>query len=149
MAESYALDSNVYIRALRDRERLARVKRFLIRMGLRVHVNAVVALELQAVARTTAHARAVSDLVASYVQRDRVIVPSFEAYSQGGRVLATLAAREGIDVSRAGSLVNDVIIATSCREAGVTLVTENVEHFASVQRYLRAFRFASADQMIT
>ena len=83
MAESYALDSNVYIRALRDRERLARVKRFLIRMGLRVHVNAVVALELQAVARTTAHARAVSDLVGSYVQRDRVIVPSFEAYSQG------------------------------------------------------------------
>jgi predicted nucleic acid-binding protein len=149
VAELYALDANVYIRALRNRERLAQLKRFLIRAGLRVRVNAVVALELQAGARTAPHERAVSDLLTSYVERDRVIVPSFEAYRQGGRVLAALAVREGIDVSRAGSLVNDVMIATSCREAGVKLVTENVDHFAAVQRHLRGFRFAEADDVLT
>ncbi|HUQ83324.1 MAG TPA: PIN domain-containing protein, partial [Gemmatimonadaceae bacterium] len=126
MAETYALDSNVYIRALRDAERLARLKRFLIRMGLRVRANAVVALELQAGARTAWHERAVADLLEAYAGRNRVVVPTFEAYRQGGRVLASLATHEGVDVSRAGSLVNDVLIATSCREAGVRLVTENV-----------------------
>jgi predicted nucleic acid-binding protein len=75
-------------------------------------------------------------------------VPSFEAYHHGGRVLAALASREGIDVSRAGSLVSDVLIAASCREAGIKLVTENVEHFAAVQRHLRGFRFAEADRIL-
>jgi len=118
-------------------------------MGLRVRANAVVALELQAGARSSRHERAVADLLDSYVQRDRVIVPTFEAYRQGGRVLASLATNEGVDVSRAGSLVNDVLIATSCREAGVRLVTENSNHFALVQRYLRGFRFAHADELLT
>lgn len=149
MAELYALDANVYIRALRDRDRLSLLKRFLIRSGMRVRVNAVVALELQAGARTPSQERAVSDLVESYVARSRVIVPSFEAYRQGGRVLAALAVREGMDTSRSGSLVNDVMIATSCREAGIKLITETVEHFAAVQRHLRGFRFAEADKVLT
>jgi predicted nucleic acid-binding protein len=149
VAELYALDANVYIRALRDRDRLSLLKRFLIRSGMRVRVNAVVALELQAGARTPSQERAVSDLVESYVARNRVIVPSFEAYRQGGRVLAALAVREGMDTSRSGSLVNDVMIATSCREAGIKLITENVEHFAAVQRHLRGFRFAEADKVLT
>ena len=149
MAELYALDANVYIRALRDRDRLTLLKRFLIRNGMRVRMNGVVALELQAGARTQPQERAVSDLLESYVARDRVIVPSFEAYRQGGRVLAALAGREGMETSRSGSLVNDVMIATSCREAGIKLITENVEHFAAVQRHLRGFRFAAADQVLT
>ena len=149
MAESYALDANVYISALRDRDQLAQLKRFLIRMGLRVRVNAVVALELQAGARTLAHERAVAELLASYVQRNRVIVPSFDAYAQGGRVIAALALREGIEIARAGSLVSDVMIATSCREAGVKLITQTVGHFAAVQRHLRGFRFAEAAQVLS
>jgi predicted nucleic acid-binding protein len=74
VAELYALDANVYIRALRDSDRLSLLKRFLIRSGMRVRVNAVVALELQAGARTPSQERAVSDLVESYVARNRVIL---------------------------------------------------------------------------
>lgn len=147
-AESYVLDANVYIRALRDRARLIQLKRFLLRIGLRLRVNAVVALELLAGARTGAHERAVSDLLAAYATRRRVIVPSFDAYAQGGRVLAALASRDGVDVSRAASLANDVLIATSCREAQARLVTENVGHFAAIQRYLRGFRFVHADEVL-
>lgn len=148
MSDIFALDTNVYIRALRDPGRLALLKRFLIRTGTRLRLNAVVALELRAGARTSAHAAAVGDLLASYTARDRVIVPSFAAYAEGGRVLAALATREGIDVLRAGSLVNDVLIATSCREAGVRLVTENVGDYAAVQRQLRGFRFVAADEVV-
>ena len=116
MAEVWALDTNVYIGALRDRDRLARLKRFLIRAGTRLRVSGVVALELRAGARTAAQEAAVNDLIAAYVTRDRGFAPSLSAYVEGGRVLAALGAREGVDVARAGSLVNDVLIATSCRE---------------------------------
>lgn len=148
-AETYVLDTNVYIGALRDANRLARLKRFLVRTGMRVRANAVVALELYTGAQTPSRERAVSDLLDAYAKRDRIIVPSFDAYREGGRVLSALALKEGMDVSRAGSLVNDVLIATSCREAGVKLVTENVGHFAAVQRHLRGFKFAAAEHVLT
>jgi predicted nucleic acid-binding protein len=87
-------------------------------------------------------------MITLYSARDRVIVPSHAAYVEGGRVLAALGAREGVDISRAGSLVGDVLIATSCREATVRLVTENVRDFAAVQRHLRGFRYVAADEAL-
>ena len=149
MAELYALDTNVYIHALRDSGRLAKLKRFLIRAGTRLRVSAVVALELRAGARTPVQTQAVRDLLASYGRRDRVFIPSVAAYLEGGRVLAALGATEGVDVSRAGSLVNDVLIATSCREEALRLVTENTGDFAMLQRHLRGFRFSAADEVLT
>ena len=148
MADVYALDTNVYIRALRDGTRLAALERFLMKTGTRLRVSAVVALELRAGARTSAQEQAVNDLVASYGSRDRVIVPTLDAYVESGRVLATLGTREGVDVARAGSLVNDVLIATSCRESGVHLVTENSGDFTMLKRHLRGFRFVGADEVL-
>jgi len=86
--------------------------------------------------------------VRSLVSLTRSVAPSFATYAEGGRVLAALAAREGVDVSRPGSLVNDVLIAASCREAGARLVTENVGDYAAVQRHLRGFRFVVADEVV-
>lgn len=148
MSDLLALDTNVYITALRDADQLVRLKRFLIRAGLKIRVPAVVALELRAGARTGAQRTAVEDLLAAYVARDRVIVPSFTAYAESGRVLAELAVHEGIDLSRAGSLVNDVLLAASCREAGAQLITGNARDFAAVQRHLRGFRFTSANETL-
>ncbi len=148
MPDLLALDTNVYIRAFRNADRLVRLKRFLIRAGLKIRLPAIVALELSAGARTSAQQLAVRELLAAYVPRDRVLVPSFTAYAESGRVLCELAVREGVEVARAGSLVNDVLLAASCCEAGARLVTENVRDFAAVQRYLRGFRFASADETL-
>jgi predicted nucleic acid-binding protein len=92
--------------------------------------------------------RTVGDLLGVYDARGRVLVPSLGAYLEGGRVLAALHEREGIEISRAGSLVNDVLLATSCREAGVRLVTENTNDFATIQRHLRGFRFVNADEAL-
>ena len=64
-------------------------------------------------------------------------------------MLAALGATEEVDVSRAGSLVNDVLIATSCREKSLRLVTENTGDFAMLQRHLRGFRFSAADEVLT
>ena len=148
VSDIFALDTTIYIRALRDPTRLTLLKRFLIRTGTRLRLNAVVALELRAGARTSAHEAAVGDLLASYATRERVIVPSLSAYVEGGRVLAALGARERVDVSRAGSLVNDVLIAASCREAGARLVTDSVGDYNAVQKHLRGFRFVSAEEVL-
>jgi predicted nucleic acid-binding protein len=149
VADVYALDTNVYIRALRNADRLATLKRFLMRAGTRLRVHAVVALELRAGARTPAHDAAVARLLSPYSERERVVVPSFEAFSHAGRVLAALSVRERVVLANAPrSLTNDAVLAASCREAGVMLVTENHADFVAIQRHLRGFRFADAAQVL-
>lgn len=59
---------------------------------------------------------------------------------------AALAARER--TTAAAPLTNDVILASSCREAGVTLVTGNPRDFAAIQRHLHGFRFEATDDVI-
>jgi predicted nucleic acid-binding protein len=142
MADLYAFDTNVYIRSLRDPQLLARFKRFLMRAGTRVRVSAVVALELRAGARTRPQQDAVAALLRPYAERQRVTIPSFEAYVQAGRVLAALATRERYVVgSSIPALTNDALLAASCREEGVVLVTDNDRDFSAIKRHLRGFRF--------
>lgn len=148
VANLYVLDTNVYIGALRDRDRMAQLKRFLIRTGTRLRLSAVVALELRAGARTASQADAVRALVSPYSERDQIVVPSLDAYVESGRALATLGAREGVDLSRAASLVADALIAASCREADARLVTENVRDFSALERHLRGFRFSSSSEVM-
>jgi predicted nucleic acid-binding protein len=144
VADVYALDTNVYIRALRDARQLAILKRFLIRVGTRVRVSAVVALELRMGAHTDAQASGVEELIRPYSSRDRVVVPSFEAFMQAGRVVSALTVRERMSAAYAPSLTNDAIVATSCREADVVLVTENTRDFTAIKRQLRGFRFVDS-----
>ena len=142
MADLWVLDTNVYIRALRDRQRLADLKRFRVRARARLWVNAVVSLELRAGAVTEAHVQALDDLLKIYVDRGRVIAPSFDAYQQAGRIIATLARKERFPLADAPrSFINDVLLAASCREAGAMLITENTSDFVTIQRHLKGFRF--------
>lgn len=144
MPDLYALDSNVYIDALRSRADLEPLTAFLLRAGGRVVVSAVVAMELRAGAFTNDDEADVHALLGAYRQRGRMIVPTFEAYVQAGRVLAALRfpsrSRGRIPAS---SFVADVLLAASCREAGVVLVTKNTADFSRIQRHLRGFRFTA------
>jgi predicted nucleic acid-binding protein len=147
VADLFALDTNVYLRAVRDPGARVRLKRFLLRGGHRVRLSAVVGLELRAGARTPAQQRAVDALLSPYASRDRLVVPSFEAFTQAGRVIAALAARER-RTQPAPSFTNDALLATSCRESGVVLVTEDHGDFAAIQRHLRGFRFVAPDGVL-
>jgi predicted nucleic acid-binding protein len=147
VVDLFALDSNIYIKALRDSKQLAVLKRFLIRQGTRARINAIVALELRAGARTDAQANSVEDMIRSYATRERVVVPSFDAYLQAGRVLAALAEKERMSSAYAPALTNDALIAASCREADVVLVTENTRDFTAIKRHLRGFRFVDSSEL--
>jgi len=108
----------------------------------------VVALELRAGARTPAQERAVEALLSPYALRERVVVPGFDAFVQAGRVIASLATRE-VMTAAAGSFTNDALLAASCREAGVVLITQNHRDFSAIQRHLRGFRFSDSGTTLT
>jgi predicted nucleic acid-binding protein len=137
---TYVLDSNIYIDAQRSRDENDQLRRFLVRAGSRVRVAAVVAMELRAGARSPAQVDVWRALIAPYQLRAWVLSASFDAWTEAGRLLAELGARNkrgGI----APSLTADVLLAVICREAGATLVTRNARDFAAIQRQLRGFRF--------
>jgi predicted nucleic acid-binding protein len=145
MPDRWVLDTNIYIGALRDRLRLADLKRFRVRARDRIRMSSVVALELRAGAITPAHAAAVDDLVRPYAERDRAVTPSFDAWLEAGRVLSSLAIAERLRVADAPrSFVNDVVLAASCRESDLVLVTDNARDFTAIQRHLKGFRFRDA-----
>lgn len=147
MADQYALDSTVYIASLRNADRLQALKRFLLQVGTRIRLHAVVVMELRSGVRTEQQMRALDALFAPDQARGKTIVPTLDAYSHAGRVLSALALREGVNTADS-VLIAGALIAASCREAGAVLVTDNVRHFAALQRHLRGFRFAASADLI-
>lgn len=142
MPDLYVLDTNVYVGALRNREELQQLKQFLLRAGMRVRVDGIVAMELLAGAGSPEHVDAVKALFSPYTLRDWTTAPSFAACAEAGRVLAELAfGKRGGRRAIAPSLLNDALLAASCRDAGAVLVTNNVADFTALQRHLRGFRF--------
>jgi predicted nucleic acid-binding protein len=72
-----------------------------------------------------------------------VFAPSTAAFAESGRVLAALAAREGWHLlDEKPSLLNDALIAVSCRERGVMLITKDAD-FKRLSPLVRGFRHAT------
>ncbi|GJG86265.1 hypothetical protein tb265_14460 [Gemmatimonadetes bacterium T265] len=144
MATLYALDANCYIHALRDAEERRRLNAFVARVDTRLRLHAVVHLELRAGARTAAQRAALDALVGTYAAREHVVTPDAAAFAEAGRVLADLAVKEHFAVADAPpSFRYAALLAASCREAGLTLVTRNHADFVRVGRHLRGFRVAA------
>ena len=97
--------------------------------------------ELLAGANTAAKGRQVTRQIARPFKRtDRLVAPMHGAWEIGGKVLALMASEEGLALKRAPkSLVNDVLLAASCRESGLVLITGNQGDFARIRRYIVRF----------
>ena len=137
-------DTNMLLRALRDRDAEDRFRRFVARRAPQLGMASVVEMELRAGARTAAQSAVVDRLVTAVSTHGRCVAPSAVAFAQAGRVLAALGVRERLDVVAArGSFTMDVLLAVTCREADAVLVTENAADFARIQRHLRGFRYTT------
>ena len=140
----YALDTNIYIDAFRDPAAEAALLRFLERALPVTLLSAVVMQELAAGARTAAQRRELERSVfGPFIRRGRVFTPSAIAFANSGRLIADVAAREGWQtVRRNSSLLNDALLATSCREQGIVLVTNDsdFDRFASLLKKWQAVR---------
>ena len=140
----YALDTNIFIDGFRSDEAQADVFAFLSRALPVTYLSAVVMQELAAGARTADAARDVQrGVFEPFERRRRVFVPSSAAFAESGRVLAAVAAQEGWQLlDDKPSLLNDALIAASCREQGITLITKDGD-FKRLAPFCKGFRYAA------
>ena len=116
----FALDTNVLIDALNLPHRREALLGFLRWALPTTHLSSVVVLEVTAgAASRRQQALLDQQIVGPFLQRGRVFAPSITAWLQAGRALA-----RGHRIATAAAL-NDLLLATSCREAGLTLVTSD------------------------
>jgi predicted nucleic acid-binding protein len=140
----YAFDTNIFIDGFRTEKAQAEVFAFLSRALPFTYLSAVVMQELAAGVRTTQGARNVQlGVFEPFERRRRVFAPSSAAFVHSGRVLAALAAREGWRlVDQSPSLLNDALIAASCREQGIVLITRD-EDFERLSPFISGFLYAA------
>jgi predicted nucleic acid-binding protein len=136
------LDTNLFIQGFRDPEANANLQRFHQLFAPFEYLSAVVAQELRAGARSQDDRRLLErHILSPYRRRGRLVTPSAHAWEGSGDVLAELGRREGLDLSRLSKAFgNDVLLALSCREAGIVLVTDNAHDFERIARVV-AFVF--------
>jgi len=140
----YTLDTNIFIDGFRSEEAQAEVFAFLNRALPFTYLSAVVMQELAAGARSAETAHDVQrGVFVPFERRRRVFTPSSAAFAESGRVLAAIAAREGWRLfNDEPSLLNDALIAASCREQGITLITKDGD-FKRLASFVKGFRYVS------
>ena len=142
MTRKFVLDTNIYIGAIRDPDKEAALDAFLERNAPVTYLSAVVMQELRAGAVTDASARALDKGIFDVFQRrGRVVGPSVILFKECGRILAALFRQDGVAFKeRPRSLVNDILIAGTCRENGMTLITDDGD-FKIIRPFMRGFGF--------
>lgn len=135
----YVFDTNVYIRAWRnpDTKQLELEAIYHGRIPV-IYLSSVVYHELLVGATGPAMARDISRQIAEpFIKTGRVIAPSHQAWATAAQAISDLVRTDGLnrrDLPR--GFVNDALIAASCRESGLTLVTENERDFRQLQKYI-------------
>jgi predicted nucleic acid-binding protein len=135
----YTLDSNVFIRSFRDKSENDTIQRFHRVFGPFEYLSSVVAQELRAgVMNVRARRSLERHVLDPFRRRGRVFTPSAAGWEQAGDILAALRNTDGVDLKRIRrSFAMDILLAVSCREAGVVLVTENSGDFERIQKHIR------------
>ncbi len=130
----FVLDTNLYIEAARDRTRAEELAQFSSAFLPSLYLHAVVVQELLAGAVSAAWRHEIErGLVGPFERRGRIIVPSYHAWKRSGEIVAELVAKKEISpggMSR--SFMNDVVLAASCKENDLILVTRNVRDFERI-----------------
>lgn len=137
MARRYALDTNLYIDALRSADSALELEAFLMAYAPTIMLSAVVAQELRAGSRGAQVAEVDSAFIAPLEKRGRCFTPSYAAWKESGAILSAVMLKAEWPAPPR-SFVNDSLLAMSCREAGVVLVTRNLrdcERIARVKKF--------------
>jgi len=138
----YVLDANIYIDADRSAAKAAELEAFYNTFLSQTYVHAIVAQELlRGVADQRRRIEVRAHYIAPFEKRGRLVTPTFTSWVRAGELVAMLIARKLVDATGvAPSFLHDVLLAASCREAGMTLVTRNVVDFERI-RHVERFDF--------
>ena len=134
----YVLDTNLYIRADRDAAWAEGMTQFVSAFLPFIHLHAVVAQEVIAGAIDSRREKLIQDeIVGPFERRGRIVAPTFAAWKQAGLVIAHLVQKKLITPGGFGrSFVNDCVLAASCRDDGMVLITSNVADFSLIKKVL-------------
>lgn len=134
----FAVDTNLYVRAARNTADAEPLKRFYGAFIPHLHLCSVVLHELLVGAQGDVMVRRIHQEIARPFDRTgRIFTPSHQSWVAAGEGLARLAAAGYVDrTALPRSFINDVLLAACCREAGVTLVTDNVRDFERIKTVL-------------
>jgi predicted nucleic acid-binding protein len=101
-----------------------------------IHLHAVVAQEMIAGAMDARRENLIHEsLVKPFERRRRVVTPSFATWKRAGSIMAHLVQKKMMapgGFSR--SFVDDCLLAASCRDEGLVLITANASDFALIKR---------------
>jgi len=135
----YVLDTNLYVRAFRSPQDAAELERYFTDFTPNTYLSSIVLHELLVGASTVQKTRQIREhLVGPLVKAGRVITPSHSAWEQAGSAIAVMARQESRDLRTVPkSLVNDFLLAASCRESGTILISDNTADFKLIRKYLK------------
>lgn len=131
------LDTSVYIPLLRQGKQPGSI---IQTRGSLLYLSAIVAQELYAGAGDKQTQKALDQLCHVFQKNNRLIVPTGEDWIECGVLLAKIGKKYGFESIKRGRLVNDVLIAFSCRQAGAILLTTNHKDFQIIRSFL-TFQF--------
>jgi len=134
----YVLDANLYIRAFRSEADARELEAFYAAFIPVTYLSSIVVHELLVGATTPAKVRDIRDNIVRPLQRTRrLITPSHAAWDMSGEAIARMVRSTHRELrTLPKSLIHDYLLAASCREAGVTLITENLADFEEIRRYV-------------
>ncbi len=137
------LDTNVYVRALRDEAARHELAAWQRRMAPYIYQHAVVVAELLAGARDAAtlerwHER----WIAPAERLGRIITPTYGAWTRAARVVSRLVELRLLTTARPG-FFNDCLLAASALEQGFTIVTHNATDFRRIARVEKQLSFVA------
>jgi len=132
----FIIDTNLYIRALRDPDFAADLEAFQETAFTRLWLSAVVLFEVMVGAFSDAHAESYDRwLVRPFDRRNRVLVPDDRSWRSVARMHREIRSLGGFDEKLAQrSFLNDMLIAATCRQVGATLLTANRADYELLNR---------------
>jgi predicted nucleic acid-binding protein len=132
--KKYALDTNVYIKAARDEGFGNELTQFVGSFLPQIYLHAIVVQELtRGAINASARKRLDQEIIQPFEKRGRIVVPRYSAWKRSGEVIAELVDRKKLSAGGVPqSLINDTLLAVSCREDGITLITMNSGDFDRV-----------------
>jgi predicted nucleic acid-binding protein len=140
MPAKHIFDTNIYIRCMLDRDFALQHAEQYRRHLPSTFFSSVVAQELIVGCRDEIALRRVQNFFRPFERVRRIVNPVYDDWKEAGLVAVRIGLRRPDLRSKKVALINDILIALSCRQIGAALVTLNSQDFEVIRRFVR-FQF--------
>jgi len=142
MPARYIFDTNIYIQCMLNREFAIQHAKSYASYLPATFVSSVVAQELLVGCTDELATRRAQNFLSPFERVGRIVNPAYEDWKETARIVVRIGVRRKDLRSKKIALINDVMIALSCRRIGATLVTLNSQDFETIRGFI-PFRFRS------